>query len=256
MKLALVLISLAAAPAWGQSAADSSAWVRVEADGGAVVVDDQPAGAPGAWVGVAPGSRVVVLVDDPRAWNPRRASRTVELGAGDSVSVALALPLRSRVETLPIRALVVRTDGGRRDTLGTAPLVLELAPGERATLVATLDGFDDARATVPAGEAVTLMLSPAAGTVPDVALLPTERSTVRRTVIDVSLGAAALVAGAVAVHYKFRADAVDDRYRGDTAERGDEVLRQEALRLDRISAGALAVMQVGVGALALRFVLR
>ena len=256
MKLLLVLISLAAAPAWGQPAPVGSAWVRVEGEGGAVVVDDEPAGAPGDWLAVAPGTRTVALVDDLRDWNPRRASRALDLSAGDSVSVALALPLRTRVETLPIRALVVRTDGGRRDTLGTAPLVLELAPGERATLAATLDGFDAAGATVEAGEPATLMLTPAAGTVPDVALLPTERSTVRRTLIDVSLGAAALAAGAVAVHYKFRADAVDDRYRSDTAERGNEALRQEALRLDRISAVALGAMQLGVGALALRFVLR
>ena len=255
MKLVLVMVSLAAAPAWSQPA-DSSAWVRVEADGGAVVVDDRPAGAPGDWVEVAPGARTVALVDDLRAWDPRRASRTVTVGPGDSVSVALALPLRTRVETLPIRALVVREDGGRRDTLGAAPLVLELAPGERAQLVATLDGFDAARATARAGEPVTLVLTPAAGTVPDVALLPTERSTVRRTVIDVSLGVAALAAGAVAVHYKFRADALDDRYRGDTSERGNEALRQEALRLDRLSAAALGAMQMGVGVLALRFVLR
>ena len=260
MKLTLILICLAAAPAWGQpapAAPDSSAWVRVEGAGGAVVVDDQPAGAPGDWLPVAPGTRTVALVDDLQVWNPRRASRTLDLGAGDSVSVALALPLRTRVETLPIRALVVREDGGRRDTLGIAPLTLELAPGERATLAATLDGFDAARATVQAGEPATLMLAPAAGTVPDVALLPTERSTARRTLIDVSLGAAALAAGAVAVHFKFRADAVDDRYRGDDpADRGDESLRQEALRLDRISAVALGAMQVGLGALALRFVLR
>ena len=258
MKSLLTLLALVlGAPARGQPAPDSSAWVRVEAASGTVVVDDSPAGAPGDWVAVAPGTRTVALVDDLRDWNPRRASRTLELSAGDSASVALALPLRTRVETLPIRALVVREDGGRRDTLGTAPLVLELAPGERATLVATLDGFDVARAQVEAGEPVTLMLSPVEGAVPDVALLPTERSTVRRTVIDVSLGAAAVVAGALAVHYKFRADRIDDRYRSDDpADRGDEALRQEALRLDRISAVALGAMQVGVGALALRFVLR
>ena len=251
MKLFAALLLTVAVPASAQSA-----WVRVEAPAGAVVVDGQAAGAPGEWLAVEPGEREVALVEDLQTWDPRRAVQTVAVAAGDSLAVALALPLRSRVETLPIRALVVREDGGRRDTLGAAPLVLELAPGERAQLVATLDGFDAGRATVEAGEPVTLVLSPSAGTVPDVALLPTERSTVRRTAIDVSIGAAALVAGAVAVHYKFRADAVDDRYRGDTAERGNEALRQEALRLDRLSAVALGVMQVGVGALALRFVLR
>ncbi|MEM0964322.1 MAG: prenyltransferase, partial [Bacteroidota bacterium] len=74
---------------------------------------------------------------------------------------------------------------------------------------------------------------------------------------DLGIGAAALAAGAVAVHFKFRADSVDDRYRSETSpERGDEALLDEALRLDRYSAAALGAMQVGVGVLALRFVLR
>ncbi len=50
---------------------------------------------------------------------------------------------------------------------------------------------------------------------------------------------------------------MDDRYRSpDSPERGDPTLRVEAQRLDRISAGALGVMQVGLGVLAIRLVLR
>ena len=79
----------------------------------------------------------------------------------------------------------------------------------------------------------------------------------RQTWVDVGIGAAAVAAGAVAVHYKFRADRIDDRYR-DPEDPGfaDEALRQDALRLDRLSTVALVAMQVGVGALAIRFVLR
>ena len=239
-------------------ASAQTAHVRVDG-AGEVVVDGAVAGPAGAWLAVAPGERVVALVDDAQAWNPRRAQQTVTVREGDSVSVALRLPRRVRVETLPIRALVVREyPDGRRDTLGTAPLDLDLRDGEMATLVATLGGYDAVRQSVEGGAPVqTLMLRPEAGAPAERALLPTERSTARRTLIDLGIGAATLAAGVVAVSYKFRADAADDRYRSPlSADFGDEAFRDEALRLDRYSAAALGAMQVGVGALALRFVLR
>ena len=197
-------------------------------------------------------------MDDPAAWNPRRAVRTVALAAGDSARVALALPRRVRVETLPIRATVVRETAGGPDTLGVAPLTLDLPAGEAADLVVSLDGYDPARQRVgPDDDAVTVLLRPGPDARPDAALLPTQRSTVGRTLVDVGIGAAALAAGAVAVHYKFRADEIDDRYRTDgSPDFGDEDLRQEAIRLDRYSGIAVGAMQVGIGVLALRFVLR
>ncbi len=101
------------------------------------------------------------------------------------------------------------------------------------------------------------MLSPLPDAPLDVALLPTERSTARRTWLDIGIGAAAVGAGALAIYYKFEADNADDRYRDQLSpDRGDDSFRQEALRLDRLSAVALAGMQVGVGVLAIRFVLR
>ena len=137
-------------------------------------------------------------------------------------------------------------------------LTLESDGAAPVVLVATLDGYEAVRQTVaPDAEAVTLVLPLADEATPQAALLPTQRSTLGRTLVDVGIGAAALAAGAVAVHYKFRADAVDDRYRTEgTADFGDESLRDEALRLDRASAVALGAMQVGIGALALRFVFR
>ena len=252
MKPLALLFALAAAPAVAQSG-----WVRVDATEGEVWVDGAERGVAGEWLEVEAGPRLVALVE-PGVWNPRRAEVGATVAAGDSVRVPLALPVRVRVETLPIRALIVRqrADGGR-DTLGTAPLTLDLAPGERVTLDASLPEYQPASVEVSGSEPVTILLTPAPGAQPDVALLPTERSTAARTATDIGIGVAALAAGALAVHFKFRADAVDDRYRGtDPADRGDEALRQEALRLDRLSAGALIGMQVGIGALAVRFVLR
>ena len=254
MRARALLLALAlAAPAAAQSA-----HVRVDAAEGEVVVDGERAGPAGAWIGVAPGTRTVALVDDADAWNPRRAMEAVTVAAGDSVTVALVLPLRLRVETLPIRAVVVRETGGARDTLGTSPLVLETDGAGPVVLVASLDGYETVRQSVaPDAGAVTLVLPLGDETVPEAALLPTERSTLGRTLVDLGIGAAALAAGAVAVHYKFRANDVDERYRTEgTPDFGDEALRDEALRLDRYSAVALGAMQVGVGVLALRFVLR
>lgn len=252
-RIALLLAVLAVGPAAAQSA-----HVRVEADAGEVWVDDVRAGAVGTWIGVAPGTREIMLVGDGRAWDPLRASASVTLSAGDSLAVPLTLPGRLRVETLPIRAVVVRERAGRADTLGTAPLVIETAPGEAITLVASLDGYDTVRQSVEAGaERVTLVLPLPANAVREAALLPTERSTVGRTLLDAGIATATLAAGALAVHYKFRADAIDDRYRTpDSPDFGNEDLRQDVLRLDRTSAIALGAMQVGVGVLALRFVLR
>lgn len=247
-----LLFLLVAAPVAAQSG-----WLQVSADAGEVWVDGAESGMVGEWIAVEPGARQLALVESG-VWNPRRSVTETAVVAGDSVTVEMALPYRVRVETMPIRAVIVRTHAdGIQETLGTAPLTLDLAPGERAQLAATLDGYLPATVEARGPEPVTILLTPAPGSQPDVALLPTERSTASRTLIDVGIGAATLVAGAVAVHYKFRADAVDDRYRGlDPVDRGDEDLRQEALRLDRFSAAALVGMQVGVGALALRFVLR
>jgi hypothetical protein len=70
--------------------------------------------------------------------------------------------------------------------------------------------------------------------------------------IDYTAAAVALGAGALAVHYKFKADRLDDQFRETT----DPSLRSEIQSLDTRSTIALGVMQGGIGVLAIRFVLR
>ena len=252
-RLALLLALLLAVPAAAQTA-----HVRVEAEAGEVWVDGDRAGRAGEWVEAEPGLRELTLVEDSQTWDPRRAETQVTLATGDSLVVRIALPVRLRVETLPIRATIVRQGPEGLDTLGLAPLTLDADAGESVVLVASLDGYESVRQSVEAGQArVTLVLPLLEDAVPEVALLPTERSTLGRTLIDMGIAAATLTAGAVAVRYKFRADALDDRYRTEgSAEFGVESVRQEVLSFDRTSTIALGAMQVGVGALALRFVLR
>ena len=252
-RLALLLALLLAVPAAAQTA-----HVRVEAEAGEVWVDGDRAGRAGEWVEAEPGVRDLTLVEDSQTWDPRRAQTQVTLATGDSLVVRIALPVRLRVETLPIRATIVRQGPEGLDTLGLAPLTLDADAGESVVLVASLDGYESVRQSVEAGQArVTLVLPLLEDAVPEVALLPTERSTLGRTLIDMGIAAATLTAGAVAVRYKFHADELDDRYRTEGfAEFGDESIRQEVLSLDRTSTIALGAMQVGIGALALRFVLR
>lgn len=252
-RLALLLALVLTLPAAAQTA-----HVRVDAEAGEVWVDGDRAGGAGEWVEVEPGLREVALVEDSRTWNARRAETSVTLADGDSLTVRLDLPVRLRVETLPIRATVVREGPEGADTLGLAPLTLETGVGASVVLVASLDGYEPVRQVVEAGQGrVTLVLPLSDDAVPEAALLPTERSTLGRTLIDVGIAAATLTAGAVAVHYKFRADERDDEYRTEgSAGFGVESVRQDVLRLDRTSAIALGAMQVGVGVLGLRFVLR
>ena len=62
----------------------------------------------------------------------------------------------------------------------------------------------------------------------------------------------AVAAGAVSIHYKFKADRLNEQYE----QTGDAALRPRIHDLDTRAGVALGVMQVGVGVLALRFILR
>lgn len=251
---AAVLVLLLLVPAVAAAQA-----VIVEADGATeVLIDGERRGAPGDVLAVTAGSHEITVVDDPTRWDPRRVSARVTVGAADTLTVTLRLPVRVRVETLPLRAEVVwvRPDGTRLP-LGTAPVTADLPADAAGRVEASLDGYASADAPLSAAP-VLLTLTPLDPEVAQMGVAQFElQRSARRRWIDWGVGAATLAAGAVAVHYKFRADRVDDRYRSlASPERGDETLRQEAMQLDRYSAVALGAMQVGVGVLAVRLVLR
>lgn len=73
----------------------------------------------------------------------------------------------------------------------------------------------------------------------------------RRWIDAVALGTA-VAAGAVAVHYKFKADRLYDDY----LETTDPALRPQIKANDTRSAVALGVMQAGVAVFAVRLVFR
>jgi len=252
--LLLLLFGIASAQA------QPAATLVVDAHEGVVVIDGEETGAPGEALAINAGEHVIWLVDEVGAWNPRIDSTRVELVAGDTLRLSMALPIRTRIESQPVGAKItlVTADGAARQ-LGSAPMTVDLPEGAMAELVADLDGYVTQRRSVDASPLVRLDLAPETGVrvEPMVQTFATRRASRRRTLIDLGIGAATLAAGAVAVYYKFEADEVDDRYRDpESLQRGDEVLRQEALSLDRRSGVALGAMQVGIGVLALRFVLR
>ena len=259
---ALAFVLLLAASLSTASAQDAAIRIATETPAAFVVVDGVTLGpaSQGLFV-VEAGTRTVVLVEPSASWDARRAETTVGLADGDTLTVDLELPVRTRIESLPLHASVVlvREDGTEED-LGTTPLVVDRPDGLAGRLVARLDGHRDAEALAPAGGGrVALVLRP-----DDLAMgetfthsLPTKRRNVSRTVLDLGLGALAVAAGAAAVHYKFKADEADDAYRlPGSSLRGTDALRNDALRYDTISGVALGVSTASLGVLAIRLAIR
>ncbi|MEM1055846.1 MAG: hypothetical protein AAGI52_09980 [Bacteroidota bacterium] len=244
------------------SAQPATLFVATETPDAFVVVDGDVLGtaARGPFQ-IEAGTVAVALVEPTGAWDGRRAETEVTLAPGDTASVELNLPVRTRIESLPLHASVVLVHAdGTEERLGTTPLVVDREEGLQGQLIARLDGHMDAVLEAPAsGGRVAMVLRPEDLAVGETFThsLPTRRSNPRRTAIDVSLGALAVAAGAVAVHYKFQADAADDAYRQpQSLSRGEITLLNDAKRFDTLSGVALGVSTTSLGILALRFALR
>jgi hypothetical protein len=257
--LLFIVLVVAAAPAGAQAPAtlvlETNAPEALVLANGAVIgrADEEPLYLP-------EGTVEVVLIEDAEAWESRRAAATVQVEPGAVVALALDLPVRYRIETMPARATVVLETEGREEVLGETPLVLDRPEALSGTLVARRPGF--LPASLAPGDSLTnrhtLMLRPLEAGARDEAAagwMPPPRRP--NPWIDIAAAGVAIAAAGVAVHYKFQADSVDDRYRNAISpERGDPALKAEAERLDVYSLSALGVMQLGLGVLAVRFVLR
>lgn len=255
----LVLSILLAASAHAQTA---TLYVATETPDALVAVSGDILGAAESGpFEIEVGEQTVALVEPSGAWDGRRAETTITATAGDTLTVELDLPVRTRIESLPLHAhiVLVRPDGDE-EVLGSTPLVVDRPGGLDGTIIARLDGHTDASVRAPRdGGRVSLVLRPE-----DLELgetfthsLPTRRSNPRRSLLDVGLGTLAVAAGAVAVHYKFRADAADDEYRAiESLNRGDVSFLNEARRLDSYSGLALGVSTASLGVLAIRLALR
>jgi len=254
------------ASASGQTVVDTTAvpgYVRVAAPvaGAALYADGERLGSADGVYAVAATATTFTLVEEGGgAWNARQTAVTLDAppASGDTTVLALSLPVRYQITTIPPGAdVVLETPGGAQEALGTGPLVVDRPERLSGRFVATRPGYFEASAA-PGDSGVNhvrLVLRPLT---PEEGVAANWRAPRRsRAWIDYAAAGVALASAAVAVHYKFQADAVDDRYRlPDSAERGDPALRAEAERLDRNALFGLVGMQLGLGVLAIHLVLR
>jgi hypothetical protein len=175
------------------------------------------------------------------------------VGRQDTLRLEARFPYGYRLEATPYAARVSLESGSEVKVLGETPLNLSLEEPASGTLVFEREGFETVR--LQAGSALwnrqTAVMVPLG--LPkrplDVSLELPRRN--RRWIDYTAVGLAA-VGGALAVHYKTKADNRYDIYR----QNGDPALRPRIDELDARSAVALGGMQVGVGVLALRLVFR
>ena len=185
-------------------------------------------------------------------WNVAPVRAPLQATPGEDVHLTLNFPIYHRIESSPFGAQAWLERGSERRLLGVTPVVFHSIDTHDGTFHIEMDGHVPG-IIKPGTELwnryeITLVAldqgNQQSGT----------RHTARhqRRWIDWGMAAVAVVAGAVAVHYKFRADHINDRY----LETGDASLRPRVARLDDYSGVALGVMQAGLVTLAVRFALR
>ena len=213
---------------------------------------------------LAVGERsVTVWPDGIEEWNGREALARVTVRAADTVRVRPELPARMVVTSVPYGAAVRLERGGASELLGVTPLTYDADEALAGTLTVEREGYmpvqveADGRVTQRYAVLLQPAVSEASGDrAPGVYTYGEARVPGRRW-IDYAAAGLAVAGAATAIYYKFEADALDDRYRDQSDARySDEALLDEAQRLDAVSLVGLGAMQVGVGVLAVRFVLR
>ena len=250
-----------AALAPAQQAADSAATLGVlvietNLPGGVLSADGERLGLAGdGRFELPPGTYALALDEpNPEAWRPRRAEASAEIRAGETTAVRLDVPTRYRVESFPYGATVVLDRPGGEEVLGETPLTAEFDGPLEGELVVRLPGHHEARqpAGAAADNAYSVVLRPFNPSDEASAHVGLVGERAPNVWIDVAAGALALGAGALAVHFKQQGDALYDTYEAT----GDPALRSDIRRYDTYSAVALGTMQVGLGVLAVRLVLR
>ena len=202
---------------------------------------------------VASGTQIIRLLPGrERDWSVSPLEHLLEASPGDTVHLQMDFPYHHRLESQPFGAEAWLENGATRSLLGTTPMVHVTDLASPGLFALEMEGYAVVRLTP--GEDIwnryNVALRPLTG---EMSLAHTlEMPRRRRVWIDYSAAVLGVAAGVMAVHYKFKADRIDDTYR----ETGDPTLRPRIARLDDYSGAALGVMQVGLGVLAIRFALR
>jgi hypothetical protein len=236
-----------------QAQDSASVWLRVYSNlpNSLVLVDSTYAGrADGTLLEIPAGRTILTLApNDVGAWDLRQPQKQLVVDAGDTVEVRLDFPYQYRIDSVPFGARVsVPAEDGR--ILGTTPLVYSSELRLRNTLLLSKEGY--ANAEIEPGDQVinrhSVALQAMAVDVLNEGGVEWAPKSSRNTWINWAAAGVAVAGGALAVHFKFQADAEYDRY----LESGDPTIKDQVDRLDRYSYFALGAMQVGIGVLAIR----
>ncbi|WP_456428600.1 hypothetical protein [Rhodocaloribacter sp.] len=204
------------------------------------------------------GARVLRLVPPAAdAWSIETLHAPLgDLAPGDTLALRLSFPYYYRVETIPFGASVYGVSRSGRVKLGETPLTYRSDAPLTGELLIDRPGYETVH--VEAGAKVwnryvfalePVALASSGDAPPEISWQPPKK---RRVWIDYVAVGTAVAAGALAVHFKTKADHRFDRYR----ETGDPALRPTIERFDTYSGIALGVSQVGLGVFAIRLIFR
>ncbi len=195
--------------------------------------------------------RIRLTAPRERTWSVLPVITSLNAAPGDTVYLTMNFPFYHRIETQPFGAAAWLQNSAGRTYVGTTPLLYTHGAQISGLFVLELEGYapEEVEPREEIWNRYELVLTPI-----DVAAGGGQplRPVRRRWWIDVALGAVAVAAGTVTVHYKFKADRINDTYQAT----GDPALRPRVAALDDRAGIALGVMQVGLGTLAIRFILR
>lgn len=196
-----------------------------------------------------------LLPTERTAWAAPPLTYTIppEEALTDTLYVRLHWPYQYRIESLPFGASVALVTDTERVLLGETPLQYEAPEVPAGVFQLEADGY--VALTVEPGTEVwnhgVYELRPLELTGPADTAEFRPRGSSRRWV-DLVAGAVVVVGGVLAVDNKLRADRRYDDYLAT----GDRSLLDQVRRFDTRAAVSLGGMQVGVGVLAVRLVLR
>ena len=187
------------------------------------------------------------------SWSVSPLIANLEMLAGDSLVLDLNFKYHYRVESIPYDAQVFLESPGGRTLLGETPLLYAIEDPIRGMLLVTKTGFEPLRLTP--GEKiwnqhhVTLEANIDEEEIASTFWHPGNKSS---RWIDFVAGSVAIASGVMAVRFKTKADRRYARYERS----GDPTLRPSFERYDTYAAVALGTMQVGIGVLAVRLVIK
>jgi len=184
------------------------------------------------------------------SWSLAPISIALSAAPGDTLDLTLNFQYHYKLESVPFSAQVFIERPYERLLLGETPLLYKSDTPLRGMLLVSKEGYEPKRFT-PGEELwnhhyVELELENEQ--LAEEYWRPQKRSG---RWIDVLVGSASLASGIVAIHFKMKADRRYDEY----ARSGNPALRGGFERYDRYAAISLGAMQVGLGVLAVRFVI-